>query len=562
MEVPLEYVALTVPKQAWNARGPVLLLGAAMLILFLGTKALTHTEAEDSTHHIRQVATGDVRTLFHPHHLLYNSANSLTYRFWCGLGYGGNAEHPMQVNNALAGAVTACLLVLTMRRLSFSLLASLLAACGLVGSYGFWWYSVEAETYILPLPFIWLALQRLILLAQRPGRPRDFIWLGVFVSLATLFHQQHVFLVFVAGLVVLVLGWRSTPPPDGWSIARGLLVYALVCAVLILGPYLLVARMVFGLSGLREIVLWSMGYAREGLWTDWAWSNLLKSCVGAGRAIWGLQFMFGFEWFSGLMQRLFPAKILEEEVFLAAHLSRARIWFCLITFLISAAGLSGLFLSGWLHRRERQSGSPGESASRAYMTVALFAVVMWLVYAVFNTLWEPQNLEFWIAPLTLIWLFAFGRPGQRAVSVRRGVWAVAAVVALFSCNLMGSVLPQLDIRADYWYAANEPLIRAAGPDDVIITEGGYISSGYLRLHTPARIVSPAGCSAAELNNLLSAARGRVYVSSWLIEPPRGVRSQLRYRDDPAVRSWFESVRPSLELFAETPMQRIYRVRAE
>jgi hypothetical protein len=545
--------------------GAVFIMGVAVLALFLATRAVTHVEAEDSVHYIRQITNGHIRDLFYPNHLLFNSVNWITYQAWIMLGYVGSAELPTQVNNSIAGAFTVCLLMLTMQRLGFTLLPTLLAAIGLTSSYGFWAYSAEAETYVQPLPFLWLALHRLVVLSQRNERVSDFVWLGIYVSLATLLHQQHVFMVFIIGFAIAVLWWRSGAYPPVEYLLQRLALYGGICAVLIGTPYLLVPYLVYGLTDLRDIFDWSKGAAGTGIftYTPWAWSNVLKSAVGISHALWGMHFLFGFDLFNRLMFLVFPNKILDEELLIAANLSRVQVWFCLTALIISAISMTRLLISAVCqHPWQQHEASSRDIMDRALLTITVVVIPMWLAYGLWNTVWEPSNAEFWIAPLSFIWLFLFWSPKSftGGVSIREK-WGATAVVTLFLCTFLGSILPQLNRDVDYWYKANEPLIRYAHADDVIITEGGWISKGYLMLYTPAEIISPSGHSIKELDELIGSTRGNVYISSWVEKPPPGVDTQLVNRDDAAIRAWFASVKSRLTFFAETPMQRIWRVRA-
>lgn len=125
-----------------------LAVGVVFSTLYLFTLAGSHADAEDSLAYLGNIRSGTASELFHPHHLVYEWCGWAVYHAALGLGYNGGPELPVQAFNALMGALGIAVLWALLRRVVGRVAAA--SGCGLLGlSYGYWWYSVEAEVYIL-----------------------------------------------------------------------------------------------------------------------------------------------------------------------------------------------------------------------------------------------------------------------------------------------------------------------------------------------------------------------------------------------------------------------------
>ncbi|OAD20193.1 conserved hypothetical protein, membrane [Candidatus Thiomargarita nelsonii] len=234
----------------------------AITSLFLITLAMNHSEAEDSVRYIYEVTkVPSTLSLYDPNHILFNSFNRVVYDLWLFLGYKGNAELPMQINNVIAGIVTLFLVYLIARRLEMSVYFSLLCLGMVSMSYGFWRYSVEAETYILPLPFILLSAHRLMIIAESRFEYRHFFLLGLFMAMATLFHQQHVLLIFIAPFAIIFLHSKIPLKFPKHQISGRVILFFCVSGGIIAAVYFPVAIFLAEQSELGEIIKWSQGKA-------------------------------------------------------------------------------------------------------------------------------------------------------------------------------------------------------------------------------------------------------------------------------------------------------------
>jgi len=525
------------------------------------TLAVNHTEGEDSGHYIEVVRNTNVGELFYPNHVLFASFNWVVYKAWQLAGYAGDAAVPMQLNNVIAAAVALLLLFRIAQRLGMADFHAVLCVAATAVSYGFWWYAVEAETYILPLPFILLCVLMLLNLAERPFAVRTFFALGCVFSLAVLLHQQHVLLMPI--LIAAIGGaWHRRRATIPTTAAVGDLTVFVATSAAIIGCVYVAAAVFAGDCGsFAEIVEWSKGTARNGLWTPWSFTNPIKSAVGIVRTVCGLHFLYGFDTFHNTMAGAFPDRFLADDRFLAESIAPPVRWLCLGTALLAAtSGMAAAAGSVFPLRHNRNTAAVNADARFAFW---MFAAGTMIAYAVFNTLWEPQNIEFWVMLLPIAWLAATLRLAEPETPRWANWAAVAFVVLLMITNLLGSVRPQNAREGDYWYAANEYLIREARPADLIVTDGGWISDNCLRTNTRASVVSVRKTRPAELAEIIGRHRdGRVFISSWALKPDEAIVAVTPHadRDEAALSLVFEPIRGRLVKLDDNGFQVIWELR--
>jgi hypothetical protein len=500
----------------------VFLLGIG--IIYGSTLAKNHSEAEDSLHYLAMTRDGSAPDLFHPHHLLFHVFNRGVYLLWCLIGFKGTPEIPMEMNNVVAGLAGLVLVYALARRIGMSFHLSLVCMAAVASSFAYWWYSVEAETYLLPVPFILLSAYQFIAIAESRFESKRFAGLGITLAFGTLFHQQHILLVLVMLLSIFIVWrhWRSDIALS--TVTNGVVIMLVISGVFIIVPYLLAATMVHGYKDLGGILDWSRSYQKVGMYTPWALSSPVKSLAGIGRSIWGLNFIFKFSWFQEFIAHAFPNKLIIEEQFLANHMSITKVWFSLFTL-----GLSVLSAIGLVARLTFRLPKYALGAQRLIAKSAFIALVVPLLiaYLVFNTLWEPQNIEFWIAPLPflLLVLTAWILQPQWDLTGRVLTWIFVASLA--TCNFIGSVLPQTNHSGDFWYEANRYLIDNTRIGDLVVIEGGYLPMYCLKFYCKATVFPAAGVDPGVLLSKIKEYRsGRVLISSRVFDPLPQIRYQL------------------------------------
>lgn len=123
------------------------------------------------------------------------------------------------------------------------------------------------------------------------------------------------------------------------------------------------------------------------------------------------------------------------------------------SFIFGLSVLCGIGLSVRLVLRVPRYAKGAQNIVARPSLIVLVVVVL-IAYSVFNTLCEPQNIEFWIAPLPFMFmaLAAWVVQPQWDLLGRMLAWAFDTWVAI--CNLVGSVLPQTDHNGDFWYQVN------------------------------------------------------------------------------------------------------------
>lgn len=196
------------------------------------------------------VVTGSSERLLHDYHILYNPLGYALYAL--GRPAGLHPLMTMQMGNALAGALAVTLLaaLLHARTRSRLLAESGGLALGLCGS--FWYYSSNAEPYVISVLCLIGFLAWLPLDGETPHPTRKVVLSAMAFGLAVGFHLSVVVLAPVAVLFLLL------PRPHAQGLRRAAL-FTAVAGALIAAPYIYKWTHVPRADGLPGL---------EGLWTD------------------------------------------------------------------------------------------------------------------------------------------------------------------------------------------------------------------------------------------------------------------------------------------------------
>ena len=432
-----------------------------------------HTEAEDSLRYLYEIRSGAVNAISNPYHLAYGWYGWVGYHLALALGYGGGPLLPVQILDAVTGALGIGLLWALLRTVSLRRTAAAVG-CGLLAfSYGFWWYSVEVEVYILSAV---LLIGCLFLAYRAVIHPtwRRFALLGAAHGLAMLAHNTNALFGIVV-LAALVLGGRTMP---FGRVLRCAAAYAVAGILVVVSAYTVVVTSI-ALRTRSAIFDWLTGYAQSGQWGQWDQSSIPKAMVGAGRALVGGHFAFALGPVRDIAIKSFANKSLREEVFLVRGYSTVLALLLLVLVAVVAVGLM-LPVLHWL----RHPTLVGRGRVLALLSLS------WLVpYSLFFVWWEPQNIEFWISPgIPLAILFALIFGSRRARSRHRETGYVAVLVsALLLLNLLGSVWPQHGEDDDYWRVRAAWYERNATSADLIVAYD-YQETYYLRYFTSAEVI--------------------------------------------------------------------------
>lgn len=539
-------------------RGPVVLEALAvwivLSIIYLLTLAGNHTEAEDGLRYLNDIRDGDPSIIFSPYHLVYGWFAWSAYSVAPIFGYNGGPLVPVQLLDAFTGAFGIALLWVLLRKVAPGRIVAA-AGCGILAfSYGYWWYSVEVEVYVLSAMLLIASLFVAYRAAMRPSW-KIFALLGGTNGLAVLAHNTNVLFGTVA-LATLLFAWQALPTRD---VVRCALAYAGVSAISIIPPYV-VAILIVGLRTPREAYDWLTGYAQNGKWGIWESSNVLEAIVGIGRALVGGHFAFSLGFIQDFTNSYFAGKRLNEEMFLVRDSSTVLAILLLALVAIVAIALS-IFLISWL-RHPR--------LSRSVRVLAVLCLSWFIPYALFFTWWEPYNIEFWVAPwvpLAILIALPFSTVGYGAQRRFLPDFTVILVVGmLFVVNLLGSVWPQQKPEDDYWRVRSSWYEHNASASDLIVTTG-YISSNYLRYFSEANVLDTEAVFAkhndvagavAELERHIDTAHARrVLISSEVFYPASDKFSHCPdgklCEDAAAIR---DVLLPRTRILAEEPLEEV------
>jgi len=329
------------------------------------------------------VELSDFKHLVHGNHLAYGILGWLFDQGWRLLGYGGRAILPLQVLDGILGAAGAAVFASILLRAGRGVREALLGAAALAVSQAWWFWSLEAQVYMLGALFAALAAREA--LADSPSPEL----LGLWHAGAVLGHAGHV--MALPALVFMLTRKR------GWS---GVPRYGGVLAGILLASYAAA-----GISAVRpqtfaELRLWLLGSAALGIDRAFAWH---APTLASAFPDWGRMTLRIFCDFFGRTGAVWSAGVILAALPLAAAAAGAV-----------RGGREGRFWLLWL-------GS----------------------YAALFVTWEPGTVVYRVTDLIPLW--ALGHIAlARGPSWARGGALASWVAAAFVYNLVFVVRPSAD----------------------------------------------------------------------------------------------------------------------
>ena len=538
-----------------NGKFPLLTVGLFLLIMafsFALTLSKNHNEAEDAVTFIDQVTEGERAGLFHPNHLIYNYVNLGFYSVWQLVGFDGNAQLPMQTLNVIASLFTLAIMAFIGWKLGLTQAQNLLALVLLVSCFGYWWYSVEVESYLLPLPFALIAWYQTLQFMSKGGTYRLLI-AALTASIAMLVHLQWLALPLALGVGLMIHWWRNRQIINHGKMLASLMLAVGVAAGVVVSAYLAAIFWAYPVTTLSGAVDWVNGSHHLIYRPPWSILNPIKTLVGFLRSIWGGHFLFGFADLEAFFLKLFADKLLVEEIYLGKSIPAAIRWFCVVTSVLAAVlgvlSILSLF-TGRVVEEPKTNQFRRDFILTAWMIIAVFFVL--------NSVIVPTNLELYIGILpavSLLFLVYLSKFSQHRFGLL-SLWGFS--ILMLATNLFGSIVPQTNRERDYWHVVNQYLIEHGQPSDVIISEGGYVNDSYLQLFSQAQFEQGRLVTASRIDELLEASgEGRVLVSSWVISPPPEISTQLPEYDLAGAKRLFSRYR--LEAVAKNQYQTVYQI---
>jgi hypothetical protein len=357
------------------------------------------------------VELGDLSRLAHGNHLAYGLLGLVFDRSWRLLGYQGQAILSLQALDSLLGGLGAGLFCrLLLRRLACSPAAAVTASLGLAFSYAYWFWSLEAQVYMLGAVFMILAADEAFSVSPRPWA------VGLWQACAVLGHVGH--LMFAPTAVWLL---AATPHRRAALRQYGAVLAGTVALAYVLAGLFCVRPQDF--SGLR---LWLLGSAALKLGGEFDWQTGSSAAVN----LWDWTFM--------------TLRVFSDAMALSG-------WPQVLAWILSAAGIATAAAGAWdLSRPAR-------------------AALLWLGgYALLFTSWQPHTIVYRVSDLVPFWLLI--ALAIRKSSVKTA-WLGLAVAALTLFNAVNLVLPQRAPERNIAYQ-EALLIRKLTPEESWIATSG------------------------------------------------------------------------------------------
>lgn len=190
-------------------------------------------------------------SLIHPHHLLYNAFGFVVYRFTELLGFHFRAVEVLQFTNCILSVCCAFLLARFLQRAlqSYFITAVLVAAFSFSSTW--WKYSTDADSYVLSVMFLLVALNLLL----APGKVRS-VPLALPHVASMCFHQLAVvfFPAVIVGIFLQKISLRER--------VRLAAQYTVIAASLILALNYLCFHLSTGLFGIVDFWRWLTLYVQ------------------------------------------------------------------------------------------------------------------------------------------------------------------------------------------------------------------------------------------------------------------------------------------------------------
>lgn len=420
------------------------------------------------------VELSDFKHLVHGNHLAYGPLAWAFDALWRLLGYQGRALPVLEVMDSVLGAAGVAAFASLLRRAGRGERESVLGAAALAVSHAWWFWSLEAQVYMLGALFAVLAAREA--LAERP-RP----WLvGLWHAVAVLGHVGH-------AMAFPALAYALAHRRD----RRALAPYLAALSAAVLAAYVLAGVFAVRPASFAELKLWLLGSAALGVDREFAWHSV---SLQAGLPSW-----------LKMSLRIFTEFVGRAGIFWAAG-----VFLAVLPVLAAARGAAGKTIEArfWL---------------------------AWLAgYALLFMSWEPYTIVYRVSDLPALW--ALATLGLASWPARRRAAALAAwTAAAFAYNLAFVVRPAADPANNPDLVEAEWTARAAPSDAWILANGrGAVYIPYFTARRPVNLRYFA--DEAALHARLDALAGEsVFVSGRTLEEA-GLRVKLeRYGLEPAAQ---------------------------
>lgn len=448
---------------------------AGALFLYLSTRSLFYNF--DGVACAIAVELSDFKHLVHGNHLAYGVAGWCFDRLWRIFGYQGQALLSLQILDSVLGAAGAAVFASLLRRMGRGEREAVLGAAALAVSHAWWFWSLEAQVYMLGALFAALAAREALSDHPRPGI------VGLWHAFAILGHVGH--LMALPAIVFAVTRRKG----------RGVLVpYFISLFVAVSISYFCAGLFAVKPSSFNELRLWLLGSAALTTDRSFLWHSIpLSQAVPAWlRMTFRIFTEFvgrsGFAWSAGVILAILPV------------LAAAR-------------------------------GAAGKSRE------ALFWLLWLAGYALLFVMWEPTTIVYRVSDLLALW--ALATLGLQALPPRWRLGVLTAwIAAAFAYNLHFTVRPAADPANNPDLVEAEWTKISAPPEAwILVNNRAVVYVPYFTARRPVnlRYYTDEKLLHARLD-ALNAAGEAVYVSGRTLEE-EGLRPKLeRYGLKPAANA--------------------------
>lgn len=405
------------PGEASRASSPrsllPLVIGVVAFVVFMLTATGFHTY--DGISYIRDMGK-PLPALVLPHHLVYEPTMLLVFNLWRALGYTGYADLPGEMLSSLAGAGGLALFFSIARRCTQSSAVAVAATLVLGLTYGYWFYSVEVDVYVLPLFFLLLAAWLYTRVLEGSTPPTFIVCLvGAAHAVGALYHQAALFVVPAFALGIYLL------PGSVSGRVKRVVGYGVSLALVLLPAYFMGGVVVAGQDTPDKFMRWANNYGQLGTWGALTQDTPANAISGVAAAI-------SSDYWVGRLLLLALAAVL---------VLRGR----------------------WATRRG-----------------GTFAWLLWAwvgIYTLFFTWWQPEVLKFWVLvlpPALMLVLLGF----RWDVHAPRYRLAATIVVVLLSISNAPTIWAKRDPMSDPGRRTSAALAQLSAPEDLIVLQSGSV----------------------------------------------------------------------------------------
>ena len=459
-------------KMSWSDSQATAAVFIAVLLFNLSLRSLFYNF--DGVACAIAVELSDFKHLVHGNHLAYGVVGWCFDRLWRLFGYQGQSLLSLQVLDAVLGAAGAAVFSSLLRRMGRGEREAVLGAAALAASHAWWFWSLEAQVYMLGALFAVLAAREAL-----SDQPRPAI-VGLWHAGAILGHVGHS-MALPALIFVLTRkkGHREAFP----------YLSSLFAAVAV--PYICAGLFAVKPHTIDELRLWLLGSAALTTDRSFLWHSVpLAQAVPA---------------WAGMTLRVFTEFVGRQ----------------------GPAWTAGVVLASL----------PLLAAARgaADKTREAFFWLLWLAgYAVLFIAWEPYTIVYRVSDLLALW--ALATMGLKALPAKARLGALIAwTAAAFAFNLVYVVRPAADPANNPDLVEAEWTKTSAPPEAWVLANGrGAVYIPYFAGRRPVnlRYFTEEKSLHARLDQLVMAGES-VYVSGRTLEE-EGLRAKLeRYGLKPA-----------------------------